>query len=278
MCRYIVHLCESVKYRTIQNYVSGVLSLNSFFGHDVKFIRSDFNFIMTMAGIRRVLGDPEPVRPTLTLAELLTMYGNVDQTSQSERCMWACVALSFRSLLRKSNLVPDSGSKLDGHYLRRGAISFTSWGLELLISSSKTIQYGQRTHKIPITAAEGSPLCAATLVQQHLRDTGVDDPGAPAFLIKKGDKYVPLTYGKLLAFLKTLLTRSGISSDRTGMHSLRRAGALYMYRIGLTIEDIRQAGDWASMAALLYLTKPYSGRIETDCVVSNCLRSNFYIK
>ena len=51
-----------------------------------------------------------------------------------------------------------------------------------------------------------------------------------------------------------------------------------MYRIGLTIEDIRQAGDWASMAALLYLTKPYSGRIDTDCVVSNCLKASFYVK
>ena len=278
MCRYIVHLCASLKYSTIQNYVSGVLSLNQYFGYDVKSIRSDFNFIMTMAGIRRSFGDPEPVRPTLTLPELLSMYDGVDKTSQSERCMWACIALSFRSLLRKSNLVPDDSSSLDGHYLRRGAITFTKWGLELLISSSKTIQYAQRTHKIPITKADGSPLCAARLLFEHLSETGISDPNAPAFLIKKGDRWVPLTYSKLLNFIKALLDRAKIPKDRVGMHSLRRAGALYMYRIVLTLEDIRQAGDWRSMAALLYLTKPYSGCIESDIVVSDCLRAAFYIK
>ena len=67
------------------------------------------------------------------------------------------------------------------------------------------------------------------------------------------------------------MRKVGINKDRAGMHSMRRAGALYMYNFGLTIEDIRQAGDWASMAALLYLTKPYQSRIDTDLTVSKGL-------
>ena len=136
MCRYAVELSSSLRYSTIQNYVSGVLSLNRYFGHDAKGVRSDYEFIMTMSGIRRVLGDPTPVRPSFTLQDLIGLSKWVDFSNPEERCMWACVALSFRALLRKSNIVPDSSSNPEGHYLKRGAVSWTEWGLEVKVSSS----------------------------------------------------------------------------------------------------------------------------------------------
>ena len=271
LCRYVVDLSGSVKYRTIQNYVSGVISLNNYFGHDVKYIRSEFDFITTMAGIRRVLGDPTPVRPSFTINDLESMYKFVDLNSADDRCMWACLALSFRSLLRKSNLVPDSVANPIGHFIRRGALSFTEWGMEISVSSSKTVQYGQKVFKVPVTLARGSSLCAASLVLAHCREFPSTDPMSPVFVIRKGVRIVPLTYSVLLAFLKKLMRKARIDKDRAGMHSMRRAGALYMYNLGLTIEDIRQAGDWASMAALLYLTKPYQSRIDTDLIVSKGL-------
>ena len=273
MCRYVVYLSATLKYHTIQNYVSGVISLNNYSGHNVKTIRSDFEFIMTLAGIRRTLGDPTPVRPSLTLSNLLEMYKFVNLDSVEHRVMWTCIALSFRALLRKSNLVPDAAVNPSGHFLRRGAVSFTWWGMELHISSSKTIQYGQKVHKVPITVSPGSPLCAASLLREHFREFPSEDPSSPALVIPKGDSVVPLTYSKVLRFIKKLMTASGLDPERAGMHSLRRAGALYMYSLGLSIEDIRQAGDWSSMAALLYLTKPYQTRIDTDGVVSKCLSS-----
>ena len=94
---------------------------------------------------------------------------------------------------------------------------------------------------------------------------------SPVFVIRKGGCTVPLTYSVLLAFLKRLMRKAGIDKDIAGMHSLPRAGALYMYTLGLTIEDIHQAGNRASMAALLYLTKPYQSRIDTDLIVSKGL-------
>ena len=276
MCRYVVFLSGSVKYRTIQNYVSGVISLNNYAGRNVKYIRSEFEFIMTLAGIRRTLGDPDPVRPSFTLQNLLLMSTFVNRQSSDERVMWACIALSFRSLLRKSNIVPDSQTETSGHFLRRGAVHFTEWGMEISVSSSKTIQYGQKIHKVPVTYSPGSPLCAATLFREHCVEFPSADPMSPAFVLRRGDRVVPLTYAKLLGFLKRLMRSSGLDPERAGMHSLRRAGALYMYGLGLTIEDIRQAGDWNSMAALLYLTKPYASRIDTDRIVSRCLEAGWF--
>ena len=271
MCRYVVHLSGSLKYLTIQNYVSAVISLNYYFGQDISALRSEFEFTMTMSGIRRVLGDPEPIRPTLTLSQLLKMFSYVDVTSSNQRCMWACIALAFRALLRKSNLVPDSAKDMSGHYLRRGAIKFDSWGLDLKISSSKTIQYQQRVHSVPVTFSPGSPLCATSWVFRHLQETPGLGPDSPAFMLRGKSGLVPLTYSKLMTFLKSLLRSAGLSYEHTGMHSLRRAGALHMYDIGLSLEDIRQAGDWKSMAALLYLAKPLELRVKSDLVVTKSL-------
>ena len=227
---------------------------------------------MTMSGIRRALGDPEPHRPTLFVSDLHLMYSKLDLSNNDELCMWACVVLAFRGLLRKSNLVPDS-AKLQGHFLRRGAIVFTEWGLEVRVSSSKTIQYGQKVHRVPVTFSAGSPLCAVTWLKRHFSDVPNYDPDCPAFLLSGSGSPKPLTYGKLLAFLKTLLVRAGLDSARVGCHSLRRAGALYMYNLGLSLEDIRQCGDWSSMAALVYLTKPFQSKVSTDTFVSRALSS-----
>ena len=276
MCRYVVDMSKSLCYTTIQNYISGVISLNLYFGYEAKSIRSDFEFIMTLAGVRRALGSPEPVRPSFTLQDILDMYGYVNMASVTDRVLWTCLVLCFRGLLRKSNVVPDS-AKLEGHFLRRGSVTFSDWGMELSISSSKTVQYGQRIHKLPITYAPGSPLCAASLVARHLSEFPSEDPMAPVFVLPKGSRLVPVTYGILLKFLKRLMCSVSLPSERAGMHSLRRAGALYMYRLGLSLEDIRQAGDWSSMAALLYLTKPYKMRVDTDLIVSRCLSSGFSV-
>ena len=44
--KYAVYLSDTLKYRTIQNYIRGVISFNSYVGRDVKYIRSDFSFIV----------------------------------------------------------------------------------------------------------------------------------------------------------------------------------------------------------------------------------------
>ena len=51
---------------------------------------------------------------------------------------------------RTAHMVPDNITELNGHYWLRDVIKFTTWELELIISSSKT-----KLHKITITSAEG---------------------------------------------------------------------------------------------------------------------------
>ena len=255
---------------SIINYLSAVSQLHKLYGYDAQFT-SNYVVKFTLAGLRRLMGDPQPNRPTLHVQDPLAMYKVVDVKNVEERAMWACIVLGFRSLLRKSNMLWSHAS--DKHILKRAAVNFFPWGMLLTVSSTKTIQYGQRTINIPITAAPGSPLCAVFWVQQHLVDVPSTTPDTPLFQIPKGSSQVPLSYSKVLGYLKTLLRKTGRDSENVGVHSLRRSGACYMHSIGLTLEDIRQAGDWQSLAALIYLARPLQGRIETDRRVAASLQS-----
>ena len=152
----------------------------------------------------------------------------------------------------------------DCHVVWRGAVSFYPWGMLLTVSSTKTIQYGQRTIKLPITYAPGSPLCAVFWLQQHFQDIPVRDASSTLFLVTKGSGHVPLSYSKVLSYIKLLLREIGRDPESVGLHSLRRAGSSCMRSIGLTLEDIRQAGDWQSLAALIYLAHPLQGKTDTD--------------
>ena len=270
ICRYIVFLSDTLKYVSVINYISAVSLLHKLYGYDRSFM-DDYKVKFTLAGLRRVLGDDPPSRPTLHIQDLLAMYRHVQLQDRSERTLWACIFLGFRSLLRKSNLVMSSNT--DHHVIRRSAVKFFPWGMLLTISSTKTIQYGQRVITIPITYAHGSPICAVQWVQRHILDFPSQDPDSPLFLLPRNAASVPMTYSVLLTYLKRLLQRSGRNSEQFGLHSLRRAGASYMHSIGLTLEDIRQAGDWKSLAALIYLARPLQGRIETDKRVAHSLCS-----
>ena len=197
------------------------------------------------------------------------MYSKVNLLDQNERAMWSAIVFSFRTLLRKSNLeVSDS---TDIHVIKRSSVIFYSWGMLVMVSSTQTIQYGQRVLQVPITWAPGHPLCAVFWTLQHMRDFPEQMGSSNLFRLHVKGKTVNMSYSRLLDYVKLLLRKSGLESEGVGLHSLRRAGSSFMHSIGLSLEDIRQAGDWASMAALVYLAKPISSRIDMDHRVSAAL-------
>ena len=230
ICRYIVYLSDTLKYVSIVNYVSAVSLLHKLYGYDRSFMDS-YMIKFTLAGLRRTLGDPAPCRPTLHIQELLAMYRFIQLQDRSERALWACIVLGFRSLLRWSNLVMSDIT--DHHVISCEVVNFFPWGMLLTTSSTKTIQYGQRT--IPITQAPGSPLCVVYWVKSHMLDYPISDPKAPLFYMGSTGHSRLMTYAVILRILKDLSRRTGKDCEQFSLHSLtfRRTGASYMHSIGL---------------------------------------------
>ena len=164
ICTFLVSLAQQLKYSSINNYLSGIIMLHKLYVYQQDF-RLDFRVVFTLRGLKRVLGNVSCRKSPRLPSDLRVMSGFVDFTELADQAVWACVVLAFRTLLRKSNLFP---SGLDNsHCVRRKDITFTDWGMTLTISSSKTIQFKERSLVIPVVSAGESPLFAVHLVKEH---------------------------------------------------------------------------------------------------------------
>lgn len=86
----------------------------------------------------------------------------------------------------------------------------------------------------------------------------------------------PIMYHELLQFLKTAVTWIGLSAADVGLHSLRRSGAAFLHSIGVPLNDIQSAGDWSSMAVLLYLCTPFSRKCSIEMEVARVLENTMH--
>ena len=262
VARFLVFLARTCKYSTINNYVSAINGLHKFYGHDIDF-RKYYLIQLVLKGLKRQLGTVVEQAQPFTKDQLLKMYFTIDLTSRLDSVLWSALIFSFRTLLRKSNVVPDKQQDY-GHIVRRGDVVFTDWGMMVHVRSSKTVQHRQYVLEIPVYYVNDKVFCAASALEHHFKQMpGHDD--SPLFLHPDMDR--PILYGDLLSFIKRLSSAIGMSG-RVGCHSLRRSGAAFLHSIGTPLEDIMSVGDWRSMAVLAYLATPMDRKKEIQFKVA----------
>lgn len=184
--------------------------------------------------------------------------------------MWACVMLGFRSLLRKSNLVPTSATDLT-HVLRRSDVTFTSEGLRLCVRSSKTRKRGENDLVIPVCFIKDAPwFCAASMIATHIARTPRPPEDPIFYKMDKSGKYKPVLYKDLLGFIQRLAPSVQKKASDLGTHSLRRSGATFLSQIGVSLQEIKTIGDWKSLAVLAYLVTPLNRKEQID-YYSSCV-------
>ena len=270
VARFLVYLARTVKYSTINNYVSAINRLHDYYGHHVNF-RETFLIKLVLAGIKRQLGDCTIQKIPLTPCQLLCMFASLDMDNSLIHALWCGIILCFRTLLRKSNIVPDS-SHTSGHILLRKDVVFTDNGMILEVHSTKTIQYHERVLRIPVMSIPGSPLCAVSLLKEHFAKF----PMPPnSMLLYKSTPVGPqaIVYRELLSFLKDLVKCIGLNPNDVGLHSLRRSGASFLHSIQIPLEDIKCAGDWKSLAVLEYLITPLDRKMDIENLAVTALSS-----
>lgn len=259
VARFLVKVAATCKYTTCNNYLSAIVTLHKFFGHSGCFRECYVNQLV-LKGIGRCLGKAVDQKVGLTPVQLLHMYDYLDRSSVDVITKWTAIVLSFRSLLRKSNLVQTS-YKDPGMVIMRSDVEFTSQGVILHVRKTKTIQSADRVLLIPVHYVSCRKLCAASLLCTHLARTSHVKDG-PLFLVScKKLGWKPLLYNDLLKFLKSAVKHIGLSPEQVGLHSLRRAGAAFLQSIGVSLVDIMNTGDWKSLAALSYLVSPIDRKL-----------------
>ena len=252
VARFLVFLGRTCKFSTVNNYLSALISLHKFYGLPCDF-RDTFLISMILKGLKSTLGEEVKQMKPLTVDQLMDIHKQVVE-SELDNIYWAIMMLSFRSLLRKSNLVPDSRSVCD-HVLRRKDIEVHEWGVMLKVRSSKTLQHKEYVLQIPIYYVDNPRFCAASMVQAHISAFPANED-SPLFVKQVNGKLQPVLYRELLSFIKHSVTRVGLDSECYGAHSLRRSGCAFLHAQGIPLIDIMSMGDWKSLAVLDYLVTP----------------------
>ena len=165
---------------------------------------------------------------------------------------WATCLLAYFGLLRKSNLLPISAKQFNpSKHPCRGDITKASGGLALHIKASKTIQFGERIHLLPLPYMQGHPLCPVTAITALLcHQPRQLAASSPLLTLPAGQL---LTQPAFLSQLRALLQACGLPASDYSGHSFRRGAASAMFQAGLPGEVIQIMGDWKSDAYKLYL-------------------------
>ena len=259
VCLYMSFLARRLCYSSIRNYLS---ALNNHL-KDLGCEPIDYKDHMVrkcMAGIRRVKGDVVKQAFPLLPTNLVLMFSFLSPT-MGHTSVRAAMLLSFRALLRKAHVTVSNAS------LQRQDFTFHPWGMMVRVSKSKTIQYKERVHLIPVTKVRNRRLCAVYWVTRHFLDCPAH-PGAAAFRIPRGGNSIPLQYSYYTAVIKFLCSRAGLDQSDYSSHSLRRGGATFLRLCGATLDQIKERGDWKSDAVYAYLKASVIERMTLDMRVA----------
>jgi len=246
---------------TVANYLSGVKTLHLLQGvHLDSFKDISVKLVLKGAGkvLQHVVRQATPITPVI----LLDLENHLDLGDPVDATWWALFLLCFFLLLRKSNVVPVSVASFDPRkQLLRSDFVVKKGFLMVNGKWSKTNQCGERSGGLPVLSVPGSVLCPVT-AYINMCSLVPAEPSDPAFGEMRGQRYVALTYRRLLLKLKTLIAATGRDPKGFSTHSFRRGGATFAFKAGIPGELIKVLGDWRSDAYLQYLHMPLE--VKTD--------------
>lgn len=164
--------------------------------------RDSFLISLVLDGLKAILGTGVMQKVPLTLLELTKMNSLIPHEDKLGQASWGIIVFCFRTILRKSNVIPEN-NEWDDLLVRRSDLVFNDWGMIVWVTSTKTIKYKDQVLEIPICSIPGSKFCAVSLAKNHLSKFPAPRD-YPIFLRKKGQKLVPIKYREMLDFLKML--------------------------------------------------------------------------
>lgn len=258
VCLYVSKLADTCSYRTIKNYLNGVRILHLEAGL-ANPLPAMFNLERTLRGIKRAKGDITPNRKLAVTPDILArIIRRLDLFTPSNMAFTAAMLVAFFGFFRKANVCPvQAGTNPvdEQSPVRRCDFDFAD-DMTLIwvnLRRTKTIQFGQRTLRVPLPAIPGSVLCPVTALRRLFAAV----PGRPedfAFSFPgPSGQLMTFTHRSFVNEFKHSLAHIGMNPARYSGHSFRRGGATFAFQCGASPAQIKEQGDWKSSAYLLYL-------------------------
>ena len=267
---FVTFMAQTVTPQTIKQYLFGVRALHLVTQSEFTPWAKRFPVWQAFLGIKRFLGD-EHTQKLALIAEILSQLWPVICGEIFDNVLlmnvWAAILVGYFGMLRKDNLTVEKQSSFNPYEnLCRGDFVFVEkdgkphvvW---VRIRQSKTNQFCERVHYLPLMAIEGHFMCPYFWLQRVFETCPASDE-APAFQMPKGSHGMgPLTHSVFTKTLKLWLNAAGFDASKFSGHSLRRGGATDGLKLA-TADKVQLQGDWASDCYLRYNEVDESYRLE----------------
>lgn len=239
---------------TILNYLGGVTTSLMRIGVDISPFRSIdvADFVQSVkVNIRHVTDRKLPVSYHM----LVSIVDYVYTDPQGPTVAFAITIMYFL-FLRQSNIAPRNKAAFDHHrHLLRSDVILRNDSIVVALKWSKSRQ-GTVASSLAAPALPGAILCPCQAYRRMLQHAPtLKSP--QALLCFKDCTPLPTSY--LTKVWGKAMEHLGIPRTAYTLHSLRRGGATDASRLGASIQEIRQHGDWRSDAVYSYLPHDPAG-------------------
>lgn len=270
--QYIMLLAQSLNsYQTLKNYLSSLKLWFTLNMQPADFL-DNITIRLCLQAVKRKLSCTPQAKLPITPAILKGIRSHLDLTRPFDAALWASFLLAFYGMLRKASVVPKSPTTFNRDFqIAREAITFTGDDLVISLKRSKSNQFGDRYHQIPIAAAPGSSLDPVEAYKTHI-DLSPASPEQPAFTYRTQAGYQILTHYSFVANLKSILKKLGLQPELYSGHSFRRGSCSTVFSQGISTDLIKHHGLWLSSAYQTYLTFSWSDRLSvTQALNKACM-------
>jgi len=161
-----------------------------------------------------VKGQSPAYKLPLTLAQIRDMRDHLDLDSLPDLQLWCVILACFFGLLRISNITCQTSSKWDPNKtLLRKHVTFYKQGCVMNFLWSKTIQYRQRAHEVPLPFISDKAMCPASALLRLITEAGPLPDSSPVLSYSCPDGLVMLpTPAGVRKRLRHLLQAIGITN------------------------------------------------------------------
>lgn len=249
---YVTYLARSLAPSSIQNYINIIRILHE--DNDLPNpMAKNFELSNLLKGIARLNGSPPKQMLPMTCEILWSIKLKLDFANPADVSFWAICTTGFFGFLRKASMLPKAMKNHGTDCLLRSDVVINNIKkCTVIVRKTKTIQCGERVLKIPYCADPGQPLCPVTALFK-LFTVAPQDPNLPLFSYLHEGGWSCWTQERFVSRLRELLSKTGIDAKQYSGHSFRRGGASLGFRLGMSICEIKQRGDWQSDAVEKYI-------------------------
>lgn len=260
---YVAFLARTLKPATINCYLN-IIRILHLDANLCNPLADNYELLCVKRGVARTLGNIPNPKLGVTPELLMCLFDYLDLESSFDRCFWFAILVGFYAYLRKATLVPVSATNPGDKCLLISdlAIDESQTVLNVSVRYTKTIQFRERALCIPLAKVTHNPALCPVVAWRLWKSSAPRTESLPLFSYRTSGGIKWITHSKLVGRLRELLGAAGFNPKRYSGHSLRRGGAEFSARLGLSHLVIQLRGDWKSQAYLRYVSLHYNVNLD----------------